>query len=243
MKAVIVSAFMANINNQLNYTVDKYIENGKLLIHIQTPKIIFIEREIYEKYFTLEVINHDLTKFIMFEKKEIYLYDHISKVTNFNIHGDKNKDTLEYMLTICHKTEWIKKAIELNLYDSDQYVWIDFGIYYIIKELDLFENSILNITKKTYSKIRIASCWNPNIYNKIDLFKYINWYFAGGTFGGNKESLITFANLMKYKCLSIIQERKTIMWEVNIWYLIYIENPYLFDAYSANHNVSILTNY
>jgi len=48
---------------------------------------------------------------------------------------------------------------------------------------------------------------------------------------------------MKTKCNDIIKNKKTIMWEVNIWYLIYLDNPDLFDRYFANHNSSILIKY
>ena len=41
----------------------------------------------------------------------------------------------------------------------------------------------------------------------------------------------------------IIQEKKHIMWEVNIWYLIYREFPEIFDFYLCDHNISILKNY
>jgi hypothetical protein len=243
MNSVFVSAFMTNVNKREDYNIEKYIENGKKLIDIQVKKIIFLEKEIYNKYFANDTINSEFTKFILFEKSENYLYEHISKITNFCVLGNHNKDTLEYIFIQCHKTEWIRKAIESNLYESDQFIWIDFGIYYIIKDELKFTQAILNIEKKYFSKIRIASIWDPNIDKNIDPYRYINWYFAGGIFGGNKENLIKFANLMKDKCLSIIEEKKTITWEVNIWQLIYKENSGFFDFYYANHNLSLLENY
>lgn len=33
------------------------------------------------------------------------------------------------------------------------------------------------------------------------------------------------------------------MWEVNIWFLIYLENKDLFDYYSCDHNNTIIDNY
>ena len=48
---------------------------------------------------------------------------------------------------------------------------------------------------------------------------------------------------MKEKCLQIIQEKQSLMWEVNIWYLIYLENKELFDEYKCDHNESLITNY
>ena len=48
---------------------------------------------------------------------------------------------------------------------------------------------------------------------------------------------------MKQKCIDIITKEKTIMWEVNIWFLIYLENNKLFDRYIANHNGSMISLY
>jgi hypothetical protein len=79
-------------------------------------------------------------------------------------------------------------------------------------------------------------------YN-VDLYKQISWYFAGSLFGGSTDKLIEFADIMKKKCLEIIKERNSFIWEVNIWYLIYLEYPNLFDIYQCDHNVSMLANY
>jgi hypothetical protein len=49
-----------------------------------------------------------------------------------------NKDTLEYMITICHKTEWIKEAIDLNFFNTTNFTWIDRRRYwYCCKSLKI----------------------------------------------------------------------------------------------------------
>ena len=144
---------------------------------------------------------------------------------------------------MCGKTEWVKRAIELNTYNTEQYLWIDFGIYHMINNSELFERAIYNINTKYYNNVRIASCWDPSTSVHPDIYKIITWYFAGSIFGGNKTKLLEFADLMKNKCLSIIEEKKSLMWEINIWYLIYKEHPELFDCYPSDHNIYILANY
>ena len=37
--------------------------------------------------------------------------------------------------------------------------------------------------------------------------------------------------------------KNTIMWEVNIWYLIYKENKELFNSYGCNHDKTLIDNY
>ena len=92
--------------------------------------------------------------------------------------------------------------------------------------------------------MRIGGIWDVKYIYPIDIYKDIAWYFAGGVFGGNKQTLLQFADLMMTKCIQIIEERNAIMWEVNIWYLIYLEcNIPLFNIYNCDHNSSIIDNY
>ena len=145
------------------------------------------------------------------------------------------KDSFEYMCIQCNKTEWIREALNLNLFNNEQFIWIDFGIFHILKD---FPQKF-----KTYEKVRIPSIWNLNMYYRSDIYKDISWYFAGGVFGGNKESLIKFADLMKEECLNLLNKKNHLMWEVNIWYLIWKNNKELFSDYKCNHNQTIINNY
>jgi Bacterial protein of unknown function (HtrL_YibB) len=237
-----VSGFLANANNRKDRTIEKYIDYGNKFVDLPVNKIIFLEKEIYDQYFKNK--DNETTKFILFNKSDIYLYNYKDKVTNFNICTDnKNKDTLDYMFTICNKTEWIRQAIELNLYQTDQFIWIDFGLFHVINDDDKYRNAILKMSEKKYDKVRIAACWDLNRQYARDIYRQIAWYFVGGVFGGEKKMLLLFAELMKNKCISIINDKKTIMWEVNVWYLVYLDFPGLFSPYKSNHNLSILEQY
>ena len=276
---VFVTAFTSNINQQKSIT--QYIEYGNKLLSykITNLRIVFIERKIYNEYFTTIISNNvfnnfiyegkvfefilkNNTIFVMFEKTDNYLYKYIDNTTNFSINTDNpNKDTLEYMFIQCHKTEWIKMAISIinvikntgiftgiDFHNHKQLMWIDFGIYHIFKSDELFYNEIDVLNKKKISlssnnRVRIGSCIHPSNKYHIDIYKNIAWYFAGGVFGGSFESLLQFAELMKSECISIIKERKHLMWEVNVWYLIYLKFPEMFDLYNCNHNSTIISNY
>jgi hypothetical protein len=48
---------------------------------------------------------------------------------------------------------------------------------------------------------------------------------------------------MKKKCIDYISEKKSFIWEVNLWYLIYLENKDLFNFYNCDHDLSLITNY
>jgi len=148
------------------------------------------------------------------------------------------------MFTQCHKTEWIKIAIEKNPHQTTNFIWVDFGIFHMIRDDgDMALKSLEKMTKKTYDNVRIASCVDPRNECKTDIYRKISWFFAGSVFGGSSNSLLKFAAKMKTFCLNMIATRQHLMWEINIWYLLFKEDPHLFDPYPADHNISILTNY
>jgi len=240
----IVSAFVSNINNRDDITLKKYYELGKLLLKSTVTKIIFVDETMFN---LINLLDYDIsnTNIVKIEKKNIYLYEYINSLSQFNLNTDNpKKDTIEYIITQCNKTEWVKSAIELNTFNTNNFIWVDFGIRYIFNCSDEeFIEKINKLKYKVYKNVRIGNIWNlQNSYN-INIYKDIAWYFAGGIFGGNKESLLHFSNKIKEKCIDIILKKNTLMWEVNIWYLIYIENKEIFDNYSCNHNNSIIDNY
>lgn len=241
--ATLVSAFLYNVNQRSDLKLESYLENAKYLLTSKIPKIIYIDESIYDNLITYE---NELTRIIKYNKKESYLFQIKDLIDNFIINtGNRKKDTLDYMLTICMKTEWMKLAINKNTFNTPNFVWVDFGIKYVMKNLsdEDFVNKIESLVYKKYDNIRIATIWDPTLHVKRDIYKDIIWVFAGGVFGGDNEKLLIFAKKMKEKCLKIICENKSIVWEVNVWYLIYKENPELFDCYKSSHDSTLIELY
>jgi hypothetical protein len=241
----LVSAFLTKINDRTDNNIDTYINNGKLLLKTKINKIIFIDELIFDKF---EDLKNGNTTLIKINKNDIYLYKYVAQITHFEINSTHiEKDTIDYMCLICSKTEWVAKAIELNTYNSNNYIWVDFGIRYIFKCTDneFIEkiNRLNDYNNIQIFKIRIGNIWNLNFTFNGDIYKQVEWYFAGGIFGGNKDCLLQFAEIMKSKCVDIILTQNTLMWEVNIWYLIYLENKDLFNCYECDHNNTILDNF
>jgi hypothetical protein len=237
----IVSGFITNINSYRN--IEKYIEFGKKLCKININKVIFIEEIIYNAYFKDET--YESTTFIFTSKEQLYLYkynENENDLINFNklCTDNKSKDTIEYMFVQNNKTEWIREAIDKNPYNTNHFIWIDFGIFHIINDDELFNECICKFKNKSYENIRIGAC---NFTQALSIYTNIHWLFLGGIFGGSSKKLLEFADLTKIKCIETIQNKNTIMWEVNIWYLIYLEHQDLFDTYIANHNKTMLIEY
>jgi len=243
----IVSCFISNMNNRNDRSVNKYIEYGLKLLNVDIPKIIFMDEE------TISILNDNYNKnqytyIIPFKREDIYLNLYKGKITDFNLKSDfPEKDTIDYMVLVCNKTEFMKKAISINTFNTENFVWVDFGINHIFNCSDeLFKEKIETIRNKecNENKVRIGSIIYPaNIPKNKDIYKEILWHFAGGVFGGNKSALLEFAELTKCKCLKVISEKKTIMWEVNIWHLVFLDNPELFSSYYCDHNETLITKY
>ena len=238
----LVSSFYRNINNRVDRTFEDYMNYGKLLLTANIPKIIFTDKETYDK---INIFENENTKILISKKEDIYLYQYIDLITNFNVNTKTpDKDTIEYMFMMCNKTEIIRKAIEFNFFNTDNFIWVDFGIKHIFNCTDEeFNHKIERLNNIKYDKVRIGSIWNLNMKYFVNNLNDICWYFAGGVFGGNKDYLINFANKTKDMCIKIMNENKTITWEVNIWYMVYIENPNIFFYYCCDHNSSLIDNY
>jgi hypothetical protein len=234
----IVSGFISNVNSHRN--IEKYIEFGKKLCKININKVIFIEETLYNKYFKDET--YETTTFFFTSKEQLYLYKYENELINFNklCTDNPSKDTIEYMFTINSKTEWVREAIDKNPYNTSNFIWIDFGIFHIINDDELFNKYICKFKNKSYENIRIAS---SNFNSASSIYTNIHWLFLGGIFGGSSKKLVEFADLTKRKCIETIKKENTIMWEVNIWYLIYLEHPELFDTYISDHNKTMLIEY
>ncbi len=204
----LVSAFLTSINRRTDRKIENYVEWSQHLLMCDIPKVIFIEYFIYDLYYKQNNINglYPQTCFIYIEQDCLYLNKYRDQITHFTISTDNpHKDTLDYMLMQCQKTEWVNQAIDLNIFDTDQYVWVDFGLYQVFKDIKLFENSLYSLQQedKSYKNVRIGGCWNleetPES-KRIDIYRGIAWYFAGGVFGGHKNELVLFNKLAMEKC-------------------------------------------
>lgn len=238
--SIYVSAYYENINSHRDNSF--YLEKSIPFLTCNVNKIIFTTNSLYEK---LKIYENDFTSFYILDVVPFQKYKNM--IFNFDINTkNKNKDTIDYILLQLSKTEFIKLAIE-KLPNYNTYFWIDFGIAYNMKYEDSFDEFrrllVINSDKiQDPNKIRIPGCWNLNNKYKLNINRTIHWYFAGSLFSGSKDSLLKFANLVEDKILEFMKSG-SIIWEVNIWFFVYSDNPELFDWYYGNHNLSMLRNY
>lgn len=196
--------------------------------------------------------------FVFFEKTDLFLWP-FRELSKYNFHqvaGNPAKDTIEYMCVQCQKTEWLNIAISFSSMNQDKsyYIWVDFGIYHmflrnpsITNPEQIFQQEFAKIaqtaTALPINQVRFASCWDPNHYYARDIYRDIYWVFAGSALGGHANILRQFAYWMREKCFQIMRERNLLIWEVNIWYLIYREHPEAFSPYKSDHTEIILSGF
>ena len=143
MKPILVSAFLHN--KQHYQTADFYKQYGTQLLQMNQRKIIFMDENLLSAFSEYQNEN---TKIISIKKEDMYLYPYLETLDQ-GAEGNKNKDSNFFFSIMCNKTEWIRQAIELQLYDGDQYIWIDFGIFKIFdKHVDL------SCLEHSYKKVR-----------------------------------------------------------------------------------------
>ena len=230
---IIVSAFIKISDDKF----EKYITNGKKLLSLPIYKVVFIDTGIIHHF---KEFNGIYNLIIPESFENIYLYKYRECVNNSNIVSNQpTKDTLDYFIIQCNKTEWVRRAILLKPFDN-QFVWVDFGIHHILKENETFNFD--NIVNSEYDKVRIPTIWELDKKSET-IFTEVQWYFCGGLFGGHKHALIKFADLVKEKCIHLVENKKKLIWEVNIWYLVYLENKELFNTYNADHDSSMMSGY
>lgn len=234
----LVTAFIVS-NTRPDRSVSTYLALGRTLMDCKVPMVLFMDDAYMDQIEPMEHVH-----MIPVNKDSLELNAYRNQITKFKVTTDNpRKDTLDYMCLICSKTEFMCKASQLNPFHTDHFVWVDFGIYHLFSDKERFTKAIQSLHYDG-NQNRIGRIWEPNAFlNPDDIYHKIAWYFAGGVFGGKRSALLDFESHMKKKCIEIIQERNTLMWEVNVWRLIYLEHPELFSLYECNHQPSLLLNY
>ena len=237
MNTTVVTSLYMGVNKYRS--IEDYINYGRKLLSQQVNKIIYIEREVYDMYYADDTWEANTT-FRYITAADVYLNAYDEYVTEFDIITNlPEKDTKEYMYLMCNKTEWVRRAIEEDPYKSNNFVWLDFGVYHMIKEDIVFNECVKNLCDKKYDSVRIAGGRKTGGEGN----RRVNWFFLGTIFGGDKTKLILFCDKMKERCIDIVKRERRIYWEVNVWYDIWVENEEIFSVYLSNHNESILRMY
>ena len=264
---VIISCFydISTIeDNKINYkSEDIYFKNAaNFILKLPYYLIIFIDDNTNSQRIENRILKsrlEHLDKTVIIKKKinETYYYSYINKIQKINTQNNLiqiSRNFNPYYLSITYnKLFFVKYAIELNPFSSSHFIWIDFGISYVLNSINsnILFNELRIIMKNIPDKIRQMSLSysdNQKVNNQIgNKYISINAHtafikkLAGGLFSGNKENLITYFDLFKNKIDSLLTNNKYYIDEV-IMTMVYLGNKELFTLYYGCYE-SIILNY
>lgn len=224
-------------------TTDDYLNYFLFIVNTDVRIHLFLQPSLYDKYISFigERNNVHITQ-LAFEDLQVYKQLEgldIPLPANINL----EKDTREFMILINSKTEFMKRAIENNVYNNSHFAWIDFGLKKVVRDPATFDMlPIIAGTQLKDSCLIIAGIRPDNIIN-LTGFNNVCWRFAGGFFIGDSNSLLKFHNLYETYFYGLTVNNNVLTWEVNIWAMFEHLDYFQPDVYISDHNDYILTNF
>ena len=155
------------------------------------------------------------------------------------------KDTREYIILMNTKTEYLKMAIEKNVWSSTHFAWIDFNIYHIFQGVEreqyVFEflKSMSQRTMHPYF-LTLPGCWGKNNVREEFLMNDICWRFCGDFFIGSADRVLEFHKCYLDYFADFLLSKKKLIWEVNFWAYLELHHGLSVIWYPGDHNERIL---
>lgn len=229
-----VTAFLLQERDRGNQAkIDSYLNRFKALSSLQINIIVFLDEQLdIEPQPNLHIIKTSLSDTQIWKEyaacQEEPVLPQIRSV---------EKDNADYMMIQNAKNEFIYLASKLDPFGSQHFVWIDFGILYVLKNPATSLVRLETLDAGSLPKGNLFAHINAGSHDQ--LFQRICWRFAGGCFIMNKEN----AERMYNAYLTAIREVKpALTWEVNIWAWLERQGRFDFDTYYGNHDDSMLVN-
>jgi hypothetical protein len=186
-QATMVTMFF-NIRSQDTFpsvslkSTDSYLELANaFILRLPYPLIIFMDdsNKKLEEFVINARESHGLmskTHIYKIAFKETYFYKDIERINSlmesFNILNlNKDKDTTLYIVLNNNKFDFMERAIELNPFQSSHFLWMDFGINHVAKDVKLIHTWFPHIPDKIKQLCGWTIFW---IHGKsIEVFPFV----------------------------------------------------------------------
>lgn len=230
-RVTLVSAFYIF---KSKFPVSKYKEWIKNFMRIKSNKVIFTNKETLPHIKEFDV--HKDTIYVLLEISE-FLTSKYDKEWNKNLEIDHEKyHNINLYKIWAEKSEFLKKAIQLNHYSSYHYVWCDIGCFRDIKRLKEFSN--WPKYKKIKDKVIFLQIkpFTPkekqNIQNIDNRFKNVV-RIGGGIISGRKDKLLEW-HKKYYNTLQQFFEKGIFAGkDQNVYAFTILQNPELVQIITA----------
>lgn len=230
-------------NSHGNKTTEMYLEKGKFVLNIPCNLIIFTEEKFRSTIINQRINYLDKTVIICQPLEETYFWKFKNDITNlqksFTISNiNIVKDTPLYIILTYDKFHFIEESIRLNPFNTDKFLWLDFGITHVAQNSHLIHSWIDKISDKV--RLLEIAPYNTNKDPK-DYFRYIYHNHAAGLISGSKSYMINFIDIFKNILCDIIS---------NDWYqldeaimtMVINKYPQLCEVYYGDYQ-DIISNY
>lgn len=230
-------------NKTVQWRIDRFCEIAALGIHI----CVYVSLSYTDLFIDIlrKYPNVRMMKCVDICDTEIYKTYHAEGIEySYPEHKNQDKDVEGYMMLMHAKTEFLKDAIDRNIWNSTHFSWIDFNISHIFK---YHFNDTLNYLKFLSSQHFVDNFFTiPGCTDKMDLnnmyiwLNNVQWRFCGGFIVGDKQSLIDFYQVCKDRMSEFIALHKKLVWEVNYWAWLESSGYISPRWYAADHNDSMI---
>ena len=217
-----------------------YLNNGKKVLSVTNNMVIFIDPKFETFVKEQRKGKESNTLIIPMEFDELYMnkFPKLKDIINDDnwknlINSDNPITNIKYITITLSKLSLVKKAIELNPFNSTHFCWLDYGCSFIP---DNFVNK--QIFNNIPDKIKFLKLSNfpkniPYYYeDRLNWYKFLFQKIGGTVFTGSIEYFklfnTEFENEVKY-CL----DNNTIAQEESIFYTVTVKNPDLFTFYEG----------
>lgn len=150
------------------------------------------------------------------------------------------KDTFEHLILTHLKVEFLQRAIENE--KTDILCWIDPHICNLFSEhVENVVNYLNYLSQQKYTDshfLALPGCWDRTL-DPVD-FNTVCWRFCSNFMIGNATSIRGLNTLYKHFYPTLLKERNTMTWDMNL--LAQLESEGVFNPkwYKANHDASIV---
>ena len=239
-------------------SIDFYLEEIKKIIQLDINIIMFVDENVYDKF---SIYQSDKFKCVSYNIEDLPLMKYLETIKNNNddsLYKD-HRFTPEYRLITSSKNFIVNRAIEMDVYGSDIFAWIDIGFCRENINMDDFSiNSfkrhlqlVMNTTDIHYNTNTVHLSlhgWYPKIkYDKYETFYdgQVLKTIPAGFYYGDKKSMKEFNTLLD----DLIQDhidKSSFFLEEWLYFYCLLKRPELFsvsvaDYYMNFHNAVFLS--
>lgn len=230
-------------------SIDHRIEKFRYLAESGVPIALYVSPTIQEKIQDILTQHPNVHLVTTMTLEDLPVYQMYANHPHHALiqrpaYGNKEKDTIPYLILQNSKSTFVDITIQTNLFpDATHYAWIDFSIFHVISQKETMQRLLqIYATERHWpSQILVfPGCHEKGKYAKELMLNQPCWRFCGGFFLGDKQSLQEFHNNSTKHLQWFLNTFQILPWEVNIWASMEIENDWKPDVYMSNHNDSMI---